>query len=103
MPDLTELQQAILHTKRNNPDASHKGVAKRVGCSPSYVSQVLSEHRGWELDQMNGDPATAEDIDREYKPPSRDKSPDGEEVFKIIIALILVFLALRYFGNVGAF
>lgn len=96
MPDLTPLQQAILHTKRENPGASPKEISSSVGCSPSYVSQVLRDHGGWELDQMEGEPVTAEDIDRDYVPP-HDRNDEWWVVLMIALALVIWYLASNGF------
>lgn len=42
--DLTETQRDILKTAKRNNDATNKEIAEQVGCSQSYVSEVLNEH-----------------------------------------------------------
>lgn len=97
MTDLTDLQQAILHTKREDPALSNREIASRVGCSPSYVSQTLNDHGGWELDQMAGDPVTADDIERDYTPPHEREDSGGK-----LLALLLLLLVLWYLVQNGA-
>jgi len=63
MADLTELQEAILHTKREHPTWSVADIANEVGCSESYARQVLKNHDTSKLEMLDHEPATAEDVD----------------------------------------
>ncbi|MGB9930848.1 hypothetical protein [Haloarcula amylolytica] len=59
MSDLSELQQKILRTARNNPQASQKEIARICDCSDSYVSSTLNQYNSVsafnaELDTMAG-------------------------------------------------
>jgi hypothetical protein len=56
----TELKRDILLALQNNPDATNKSIAKDVGCSESYVSQVKQE-----FDDYDNVDAMADAIDRE--------------------------------------
>lgn len=49
--DLTDLQRKILHAKVANPDDTAAEIAKRAGCSRSYVTDVQTEYRD-EIEHM---------------------------------------------------
>ncbi|WP_129115103.1 winged helix-turn-helix domain-containing protein [Halegenticoccus tardaugens] len=53
MAKKTELQRRILLAAYNNPRLSQSQIASRVGCSSSYVSQVLNRFDS--LDAMEAD------------------------------------------------
>lgn len=92
-PELTDLQQAILHTKREHPGMSNAAIADRVGCSASYVTTTLQEYDTVDLNRVAGDPTTAEEI-------SRDSDESGltqsQKKWLFIALCIGVILAAEY-------
>jgi hypothetical protein len=99
MNELTELQQAILHTKREHPDWAASDVADAVGCSTSYASDVLSEYDTARLSKVDGEPATAADVE---PPASQSDSSGGtggltgeQKIFLILLLAMLYWLGVQ--------
>lgn len=60
MAGKTELQREILVVAYDNPGLTQQEIARRVGCSPSYVSTVLGKYDGLDamearIDQLNSE------------------------------------------------
>ena len=97
MTDLTEIQQAILHTKREHPEKSPSEIADRVGCSESYARDVLSDYDTAHLSNVDGEPATAEDVE---PPKSQDGSGSNSGGMGILL-LLLLMLGFGYAQSQG--
>jgi hypothetical protein len=94
MADLTDLQQAILHTKREHPGWSASKVADHVGSSESYTRKVLSEYDTAQLRHVEGEPATATDIESTEDTTETTNASSGGGFLKVmLIMLLLVLLA----------
>jgi len=50
-PSTTETQRAIRRVRFTNPDLSYGDIAERVGCSRSYVFEVLNGSTGGEYER----------------------------------------------------
>lgn len=105
-PDLTDLQEAILYCKRENPGYSNREIADEVGCSDSHVSQTLSDYDTATLQQLNHEPTQPEAIDRSSDPDEVVKSGmesilggvesvGSSAPFPFNVALSIVYLALQ--------
>ncbi|MFC7155494.1 HNH endonuclease [Halomarina halobia] len=58
MSDKTELQRLILIERYNDPNVTQAEIARKLGCSSSYVSQVLRQYDSFDaiqarIDQLN--------------------------------------------------
>lgn len=96
MTDLTEIQQAILHTKQEHPDWSPSRIADRVGCSESYARDVLSDYDTAHLSNVDGEPTTAKDV----TPPKSQEDDDNSGSGGVLL-LILLLLGLGYAQSQG--
>lgn len=45
LDDKTDTEKRILRAYDRNPDMTHKQIAKKAGCSASYVSSTIKKYR----------------------------------------------------------